>query len=312
MTLVRFTEWEGQHTRLVRLGGLPASGKYLSMHARDIRSVICHQSAGTALMGEDAPVRIAAFHAGTPKYRMKDGKIAYRKVGENLRKHWIGGGRGWPGIGYQFVVPAIPDTVDGKLEVFRTHADEVRSYHTGGLYNTYGIGVVVAGTYRSRHIRKSAARTRDRPDPTAALALKELVLDFLLPRYNLTPHGEGALLGHFDAGKSACPGDFIEQWIRATRGEDVFDPIESAVTLDGPPKDIDETEPRALHTDSEKQSALRDLGMDVAVDGIWGPLSRMALTAFQTIHLIVADGIWGPITERTVRAALGGWRPPDR
>lgn len=311
MALARFTEWEGTHTRLVRLGGLPSRGQYNRIQARPIRHVVCHQSSGNSLVGESAALRIAEFHTGTPKYKMKDGRPAYRTVRGNPKKHWIGGGHGWPGIGYQFIVPTIPDTVDGKMEVYRAHADEVHSYHTEGLFDMHGVGVVLVGTYKSRHVYKPASRTKDRPDSTAMLAFKELVLDYLLPRYNLAPETDGALMGHFDTGKLACPGDFIEQWIRANRGENVLDPTTENITLDGPLEDV-ETPRRTLDSDSERQSTLNELGFDVAVDGVWGPLSCRALTAFQDIFMLVKDGTWGPITERTIRAALEGWNPSDR
>ncbi len=311
MTLSKSTEWEGEHIRLVKLTGLPSHGSYRQIPKRTIRHVICHQSAGNSINGEDAAIRIAAFHSGAPKYKLKEnGEIQYRKVRGKLRKHWIGGGRGWPGIAYQFVVPTIPDVIDGKMEVYRTHNDETRSYHTGGTFNTYGVGVVVAGMYRSRHSHSTSSKIRDKPDDTAAMALRELVLDYLLPRYELAPGDENALMGHFDAGKAACPGDFIEQWVRSMRGEGVPDPMEGLITLAGPPEGV-ELDIRELQSDAQKQDAIKELGLDIVVDDNWAEFSRMALAAFQEMFHIVPDGIWASITERVIRAALKGWVPPN-
>jgi hypothetical protein len=44
----------------------------------------------------------------------------------------------------------------------------------------------------------------------------------------------------------------------------------------------------------EFQQALRDRGRTIAVDGVWGPRSAAALTAFQREHGLTADGRPGP------------------
>jgi hypothetical protein len=303
MTITRYTEWEGEHTRLVKLGGLAAGSRsYKSINGRRIRRVFIHQSAGNFVEGQAAAERIARFHVAPPKYKTDaQGNRMQRTVRGKKRDWWIGGGRGWPGIAYTFVVPAIPAMVDGKLEVYRCHDDEVVSYHTGG-YNRSGVGVVMAGTYRSRHLRSTKARD---PDPTAMIAMEELVLDYLLPRYGLKP--ESALRGHFDAGKAACPGDFLEQWVRHRRGEDVEDPVAVA---DIDPVTLAEeltVDRRPLGEDSERQQALIDLGFDLGkwgADGVWGEASKGALLGFQHTVGIVVDGRWGPQTEAAVRIAL--------
>ncbi len=60
-----------------------------------------------------------------------------------------------------------------------------------------------------------------------------------------------------------------------------------------------------LDTVAGAQEACRRLGHDPGpVDGIYGPKSRAAVTAFQRERGIKADGIVGPVTRSAFRAAL--------
>lgn len=308
--IVRTTEWEGEHTRLVRLSGLPTGrGTYRKRPVQQISWVIVHQSAGNALMGLDAPYKIARFHTSEPKYKLgPDGKPMYRTVRGRKRKWWIGGGRGWPAIAYHFVIPAVPDVVDGKFEVYRCLDDDVHSYHTGPGHNRSGVGVVVAGRYKSRHAPKHGGL--DRPDLSATLALRELVLDYLLPRYSLDKI-EG-LLGHFDAGKLTCPGDWLEQWVRFHRGEEVADPDDPITE----PIDLDNvgSDERPLDTDRDRQQALAELGFDVVPDGVFGPYTKAAVEAFQMLAGLDPTGYLDDLTLDRLRRALaakahGMWEP---
>jgi len=97
MPLTKTTEWEGEHVRLVKLGGLPGRG--FGKRRRPIEVLFVHQSAGGFGTGTDAALAIAEFHTAPPKYTMNsDGSIAHYTThrGEK-RKHWIGGGRGLAG-----------------------------------------------------------------------------------------------------------------------------------------------------------------------------------------------------------------------
>lgn len=294
-------EWEGERTRLVKLSGLPGKGYRTRRAGSKIEAIFLHQSAGNRLEGIDAPIRIARFHAGDPKYkRNEDGALVYRDRNGKHSPIWVGGGRGWPGIGYTFVVPAIPATEDGKLVVYRCHEDDRHTYHTGGVWNRIGVAVCFAGHYASRHAR---AELPAAPDPLAMLAGKELILDYLLPRYGLDRE---SLRGHFDAGKPACPGDALEAWVRAERGEDVtaesVDPF-GKVTLGEPV--IADVDGRPLKTWKERQAALDALGFDAGpIDGIPGEQTKGAVLAFQKDAGLVVDGRWGPNTALAVRLRL--------
>lgn len=292
--LTEHVEWESDDVRLVVLGGLPiapnwpkgqgTSSAYHDIPNRRVEEVIVHHSGGNLLSGQTAPLRIAQFCVARPKYELKDG-----------RQRLVGGGRGWPGIAYTFVVPARPAVQDGRLVVYRCWPDTMVSWHTGAGHNTRGVGVCVAGSYRSRHVRGSDLEPK--PDATAMVALEGLVVDYLLPRYGITP--KSGLLGHFDAGKPTCPGDFLEFWVRGLRGEAVDQPDAMA--------QLAHAQGAALDGTRARQGALASLGYHLGpagVDGVWGHDSRGALEAFQADERLVADGVWGPITEARVTARL--------
>ncbi len=76
------------------------------------------------------------------------------------------------------------------------------------------------------------------------------------------------------------------------------------------PPDTPGTDTQAL------QRQLSALGYPVAIDGIYGPRTRAAVTAFQRDHRLATDGVAGPRTWQALRAArpwaqlwrrLSGW-----
>jgi len=69
-----------------------------------------------------------------------------------------------------------------------------------------------------------------------------------------------------------------------------------------PPREAD------LRTWLGAQAALKALGFyDGNVDGLWGPLSKSALLAFQEGHGLAADGIYGPKTRAALQSAYDAW-----
>ena len=55
------------------------------------------------------------------------------------------------------------------------------------------------------------------------------------------------------------------------------------------------------------QKALKSLGHSPgAIDGKYGPITKSAITSFQTDAHLTADGIFGPLTLAALRSALQG------
>jgi len=310
MALTRTTEWEGEHVRLVKLGGLPGRG--YAKRRSPISLLFVHQSSTRLRAGTDAALAIARSHTSPPTYKLNsDGTILYRTVRGVQRKQWVGGGRGWPGCGHTFVVPGIPQVVDRKIEVYRIHDDDLHTFHTGPYYNRVGVSVCFAGAFSSRHTRPTP-RERAAPEPDAMMAGAELILDYLLPRYGIEP-AEG-LKGHFDAGKPACPGDYLEAWVRTNRGEPAI--VNNPAARD--PSTIPKPKAQTFDTHEARMTALASLGFDLGDGemGVWDEGAKEALRAFQSMADINVDGRWGDQTEAATRLALaaqgeGAWPPAD-
>lgn len=283
------TEWESDTTRLVRytthrrgtnfpLNSQRSAG-YRREPGRKISRVILHQSAGNRRDGQDAVDRMANWIIRTPKFATKRGK-----------RRRVGGGRGFPGLPYTFLVPTIPDIIDGKSVIYRCWDDSWITWHTRRA-NKIGVGVCFAGSFRTRHSKKFSG---DDPVNQQLAAGKDLVLNYLLPRYGLTTDD---LCGHFDYGKLTCPGDHIEAWIRRERGERVdwyVDPNDPEPQLDM----------RPLRTRAQQIAALIEMGYGDGEDLNDPDEWRFALESFQLDEGIVADSIWGPQSERAMRIAL--------
>lgn len=303
--LHEIVEWENDTVRLVKLSGLPThqnfpygtkgrrGGAYIEVTGREVAAVVVHQTAGSQRDGTDAALAVARFATSNPRYKVDDdGKVVMRETRRGTTPVRIGGGRGWPGAPYTFVVPYRPSVADGRLVVYRCWGDKWHTWHTSRHWNRRSVAVAFAGSFRSRHAPKWSQRAGE-PEATQFEAGKTLIMDYLLPRYGLAP--ATGLIGHCDAGKAACPGDRLEAWVRSARGEDG---IEWA-----PASDAEDN--RTLDTWRERQGALVQCGYDPGpIDGIWGWRTRSAVEAFQFDHALVTDGIWGPLTERAMRQAL--------
>jgi hypothetical protein len=265
---------------------------YYQIPNRQPQEVIFHHSAGGMWEGMKAVEKLASYFITPPEYALNDdGTFKTRLVRGVEKRIVIGGGRGWPGIAYPFVIPAYPEQVDGKLVVYRIWEDSWRTWHTGGVHNTVGTGVCIGGWYSSRHDLLNP-HAHDRPTAEAMLCADQLT-DYLMVRYRLTL-GPETLRSHAELGKPACPGDFIENWVRTKRGDEAIRQLGQAAE-----------DTRLLETPLQIQTALRELGYNPGpIDGRWGPLTSNSLRAFQEAERIRADGVFGPISRQALRQAL--------
>ncbi len=296
-------EWESATTRLVKIDlprhpnfpkGFSNKSAYYQVQGRKISKIFVHQSAGSSRDGIDAPKRIASWIIGSPRYRLdEEGNQVLRRN----KPIWIGGGRGFPGTPYTFQISSRPDVVDGKSIVYRCWSDEWVTWHTR-RFNRVSVGICFAGNFQTRHSTRSPDR---HPTSMAMEAGFDLIENYLLPRYGLDFDD---LMGHFDAGKAACPGDQLEAKIRRLRGE----------TVEWFHGDEDVKEPeldmRPLNNQKQRVAALQDLGFGEWWDLLSADGYRLAIEAVQLAGGIVQDGIYGPQSDKALRQLLAEWGSP--
>ena len=272
---------------------------YYRVPGRRVMAAVFHHTAGGFYDGLEAVKRIADYCIARPTYQLDDtGNLVLNKRGKPII---IGGGRGWPGIPYTYVIPARPASEDGRLVVYKIWHDEWVTWHTGGIYNQHGVGVVVGGWYASKHdlLSADALSSANPTSPAHARPTEEAIVcadrltDFLMARHALQL-GPDTLKCHAELGKPACPGSALENWIREKRGEEAIVDLVPAIE-----------DPRPLEKTRQVQLALVELGFDPGViDGAMGPFTANAIRAFQLGESIRPDGIFGPITRQAMRQAL--------
>jgi hypothetical protein len=308
--LTKVLVWESNTVRLVKVDGFRrhpnfphgrrgrAGGRYYQAPGRKVEKVMLHSLAGPFRRGEDTIHGLARYHTADPRHD-EQGRVT-------------GGGRGWPGPAYQYLVPFFPATVDGRFEVYQLWDPSWVTYCAGAYWNPRTVSVGLGGMHDTRHAPKySAGQARD-PDPAQFDAMKGLVLDYLLPLFGLDEDG---LLPHAWAGKPTCPGDVVEAWVCSLVGKPfgwcaperrLWLPHAERVS----PQVLAPARPdrRPLDSWEQRQRALVELGYDVGeagVDGRFGDDTKGAVRALQRRAGLVVDGIWGPQTEAALRLALG-------
>lgn len=254
-----------------------------------VEEIIFHQTAGGTHQGLAGPRMTATFHSTPTAWATKpDGTPVLDRRGRRVA---CGGGKGWPGIAYHFLVPYLleSDGPQGKHTVYRTQSDGAVSYHTGGSANRRGVGVALQGLFASRHAVLPGAK--DGPSAAQVSVLEELV-EYLGGRYGMGDPSS-ALRGHFDYGKPACPGDAAEQWLRSRRGEEfTLQSSTAAARVD-------------LSTWKARERALWLVGqLEKAPDGLYDYDTRAAVERFQSVAGIVVDGVWGRQTQAAMLVAL--------
>jgi hypothetical protein len=282
--------WEGQVVRLVALHGLPLQP--ITAGPLPVTGVVVHQTGGQPHRGLDGVVSLLSHWASRPTYHA--GKLA-------------GGGYGRLAP-YHFVVPVPVPGTGGKLEVFRvapeTHTHQASQWPLIARDPSL-VSVGVCGCYTSRHAQEGLAQ----PDSLTWVALKELVLDYLLPRYGL---GRSSLLGGFDRGRPASPGDAVEQWVRHTRGEAVPDPGHQLVTWPRYPVEWPDGHYTRSMPPDHLAKALTAIGFAPGQPGrYWTDQVASAVCAFQRMAGIPATGVLDVHTDGAIRHRLGqlAWTP---
>ena len=288
---VRFLDGHRKGPRFPK--DLDGNEAYVKVPNRRIEAAIFHHSAGGFFSGIKAVDRLADFCIAPPKYKVdQGGQLVLSKTGKRIL---VGGGRGWPGIPYTYVIPAYPETEEGRLVVFKIWHDDWVTWHTGGVHNRHAVGICVGGWYASKHDLLTGelnGPAHERPSGEA-MAAADALADHLMVRHSLRL-GPDTLLCHAELGKPACPGSALENWVREKRGEDPIIDVLPALE-----------DQRPLEKTRQVQLALVELGYDPGtVDGAMGPFTMTAIRGFQRAEQIRPDGIFGPITRQAMRIAL--------
>ena len=122
----------------------------------------------------------------------------------------VGSVKGWPGAAYHFWICAEPlRDRDGNICVLRMNRDETRCYHTGGVCNAHGVGVVLQGNTSAAPLAESHEECL------------EALLPWLRRRHDLDAewlswHAESKRFGA-PKNKASCPGKHAESWLGAYR-----------------------------------------------------------------------------------------------
>lgn len=272
MGLILIPEWEGATIRVYAVGGLPTlrdprvSGYSNDDRLRRVRGVVLYQAGVDVPPGEEGLEVLARWYASRPTYR--DGRV-------------VGGGGDSAMYPHTFAVPDRPDTREGKLAVYRVHADVWTTPHTHPAIDPTTVSV----DYLARIPSHRGGLGGYAPSSAGLLAIRELVEDYLLPRYTLSP--ASILLG-CDVGAPTSPGDAIEAWARRLRGEEYrSDDLASYAA----PADV-----------AHARLLLARAGYDVGEAPGWSPWCAAALRAWQRASGHVPDGVWGPRAMRALGA----------
>jgi peptidoglycan hydrolase-like protein with peptidoglycan-binding domain len=183
-------------------------------------------------------------------------------------------GRGWPDIGYNFLVDRNGRIYEGRGWL------TVGAHATG--YNTSHIGVCFIGSDGDA-------------TPAAKAAIRSLYYRARqLAGRPLTATYHGAI------GSTACPGADLRNWVIGGMAADDI-PIGGG---DLPDSSSGLTTVRSVRA---QQQAVNLLGHTpvLAVDGSFGPLTLAGVKWLQRRVGVADDGMWGPLTEAAYVAHIG-------
>lgn len=282
------------------------------MGPRTITHVVKHQTAGSAVTrGSKGAENTARFLTRNPIFQCPDGhrfegspawpRTTCPKCGKPGRNLLYG--RGYPKMSYHIYVPYAPLSSEKGKAIIYLCVDPMETSIHAGRGNSGGIGIAYQGHFAGRHhklYRVPAGQEGYHPSDAQKIVCEPIWREWLKPAYQLKDEN---LNGHFDWGKAACPGDWIENRIRLIRGEEPLPGFED----DKVPEYVFMSS-ELFDTHEERQAALVLLGYDLGpygphkngVDGDWGGSSRSALHGFEEDAGITTNGYWDEDTEKAM------------
>lgn len=219
-----------------------ASKKWRRRRIVDIKGVAYHQTGGG-----DSLSKLAFYHTRS----------------NHISK------TGMPGVGYTiFVDKKGVTTLCNDLESITWSQGTVK---LPGDENKMFLSVCFGGSF------KPWPNSTEHPT-TAQMERAALIWQVLKKHLGLTEHD---LYGHYDFGKSACPGEALEDFIEAVNDSAVWEWV-----------------PFDLRTIKGQQGALMHYGLlnEEDVDGVFGPRSRRAMQAFQVTRGLPRTSRWNKLT----------------
>jgi len=295
--------------------GWRGKGSKHGMGPREIHGAVYHQTYGSISPGEEGPKRTAKFEVANPWFKCPkcghvwEGCLAFPYSGcpkcSTIGKN-TGRGRGFPKMSYQVFTPFIP-RMSGSKPIIYYCVDFMESPWHAGSANSHYIGIGFQGMFKSRHIKhfRGHKGTDGQPSDLQKPIILALWKEWIQPLFNLKDED---LKGHYDFGKAACPGDYIENEIRLNKGQ----PSLPGYRTSDEPMPSYEAGSEWFDTWHERQAALVEMGYDLGdygpkqngVDGDPGDATRAAIEGFQTDAGVEVTGFWDDVTEEAMKKAL--------
>ena len=223
-----------------------------------------------------------------------DGASGYK--GAQGCANYVVNHRKWAGMPYTFWLSQDPDMDEqGRLVIYRCQPDDIVSWHTGNGMNGIGTAVGVQGDYDGDWDGLIGKTPTD-----AQWTMIKALVPWLAQKHQIDLAGasdsdEYYLTGHWEHGKSVCPGDALRGWVMKTRGQE--------------PQNVEPSTPQEVlpltFNTRDRQKALKLLGFYTGnIDGIWGPISRAALEELQKKANLKVDGWFGKNSAKAMLHSL--------
>jgi len=286
---------------------------------KDVKLVIYHQTYGSISDGEKGPNSTASFLVRNPWFQCNEcstkfeGKPSWPreqcpKCGSKSVKN-MAYGRGFPRPSYHVFVPFRPKFNEkGKCIIYYMVDFNEKTWHSGASRaNRTGVAVCWQGRFRHPSMGRfiPTKGTDGEPSQWQKMIAEPLWVEWLNPAFQINDTKK--LMGHWEWGKAACPGGWLQSKILRMRGEK---PLPGYETDDAPAPQVQWVPSELFNTLEEQQAALVLLGYDLGpygpykngVDGDWGDLTYAALKGFEQDAKITQNGYWDEETETAMIA----------
>ncbi|HEY0736819.1 MAG TPA: N-acetylmuramoyl-L-alanine amidase [Herpetosiphonaceae bacterium] len=222
------------------------------------------------------PTKVIVHHTATPN--STDYSLAHAYSLSRSIQNYHMDSNGWIDTGQQFTISRGGYITEGRhrsLEALQSGTKHVRGAHCSNQ-NDVAVGIENEGTYTT-------------VSPPQALYNKLVALiAYICQQYGIP---STQIYGHRDFNATQCPGDKLYAMLPQIR-------TDVAAAIGGPAPRTWPIVQRGQSGERVKtvQYLLREYGINVTVDGIFGPATESAVKTFQTSKGVTADGIVGAAT----------------